>query len=137
MKRFLLIALLALTACKKDNETVSDPNRHYAADGVHVDFDLVKWSTTRSDTRFGTVYVTLKGSTNADQVTVESHGDGLITTNAIPLTQDAKKRFDQTVAIQFTAAADQATTFKTNTLIIATKGSKRLSFRLYSEDLNY
>lgn len=96
------------------------------------------WFTTALNS-FGTVKVVISGSTNADKLTVETYGDGIIGVKDVIL--DSKKNFaNDTTEISFTHFASSGVPnglFQSTTKIRAIKGTDTLVQTVKSGLLSY
>jgi len=103
--------------------------------------DDSKWFTTKSgnsDNGFGNVNLSILGNTNADKVTVETYGDGLI--GDLDLVLDSKKNFkNDTIVVSFTHFSGTLPNeeFERITELKAIKGSDTLIVTLNSGKLKY
>lgn len=94
-----------------------------------------QWLATVKDNGMGEVSLLISGRTNADKITVENHGDGVI------FEQDVKLRPNKTfvnekMGISFTRFATPGK-FQKRTLVRAYKGLDTLTDTLTSGDLEY
>lgn len=147
MKKSILILglMLVLFSCTtSEDETIivetakkSDTTiRNYSSEnGVNLQLTFSNWYTEKTTNGFGIVHLTVSGSTNADKITVLTHGDGLLSGYNLILDSD-QKFTNRDAAISFThAASDEA--FSSTTEIKATRGNKSLIVVLNSGELQY
>jgi len=86
---------------------------------------------------FGNIHLKVNGKTNADNVYIQTYGDGL--TGWFPLEMDSLKSFNQDLEISFTHF-DSSPTGKTttsSTFLMALKGTDTLNVELKSGTLTY
>jgi hypothetical protein len=131
---------LVFASCKKDDNT--DSTKVYNdLKGTSISLTNSKWFTTKSgntDNGFGNVNLSISGTTNADKVTIETYGDGLI--SDLDLVLDSKKNFNKdTIVISFTHFSGALPTdeFERSTKLKAIKGSDTLIVNLNSGKLKY
>ena len=109
------------------------------SDGTFLKITKSTWFTTTTNSNsFGQVNLAITGSTNADRVTVQTSGDGLINEQNILL--DSQKNFKQdTIAISFThfTGTPPTTEFERSTVVKAYKGADTLTITLNSGKLRY
>jgi hypothetical protein len=102
-----------------------------------LSLDYSRWYITTDkigDLTSGYVYLSLKGSTTGDKVTVKTYGYGVI--GEIELDLDQDKRFSQIIVIKSTHKADNIPR-KYNTVLTAYKGKNTTSINLESYELTY
>ena len=143
----LLGFVLALVSCstKEDHELYTDywnPTDSTRvvtnSDGTFLKITKSTWFTTTNSNSFGQVNLAITGSTNADRVTIQTCGDGLINEQNILL--DTQKNFKQdTVAISFThfTGTPPTTLFERSTVVKAYKGADTLTIKQNSGKLRY
>jgi hypothetical protein len=93
------------------------------------------WSAIITEDGVGEVHMNIVGSTDANNVTVKTYGDGVITDYT--LTLDANKNFNEDIIISFTHAPDTNIVFKSATVVTAYKDDGTKEIKLESPDLNY
>jgi hypothetical protein len=87
-------------------------------DSLWVRTDSIVWIYDTSG--FSTASVVVKGTTNASSVGIETHGDGLISTQRLEL--DSSHAFDDTVSIGFSHVSGVYITFNTKIILISANG---------------
>ena len=93
MNTYLFITLLiASLSCSKYNS--QDLQKELV-----LDITKTEWNTTISGDRFGNVYLTIEGNTNAELLTIETYGDGLLGCKEIHL--DENQNFSDKLLILF------------------------------------
>ena len=131
MKTIILFVILtmAFASCDKNDN------------GILLNVSSSQWYTsTQAGTAGGfcNTKLVISGSTNADKVTVETHGDGVISEQSVLL--DSKKNFTKnTVAIAFLHYSDTPPggTFEMSTVVRAIKGLDTLKVTVKSGTLKY
>lgn len=116
----ILLLILNIASCFQD---------------INLTLDITKaeWSAVL-DNGFGEIHLKIAGKTSGDNVTIETHGDGLISEYELELDDDGN--FDEDVIISFTSAPDD-TARKYNTVVKAYKYSAVNKVSLESPELNF
>jgi hypothetical protein len=131
---------LVFASCKKDdNPDSSKVNNDLTKPSISLTY--TKWFTTTfvyPNNSFGCVFLSIAGSTNADKVTIETYGDGVI--GDLDLILDSHKNFkNDSIGISFMHYSGTLPTdeFESSTIIKAIKGSETLVVKLNSGKLKY
>lgn len=142
MKKSILLVGLILLVASCEKESTDDNFKVYSnTKGTLLTVIDIDWYTTKMTEGtggFGTVNLAIAGLTNADSVTVETYGDGVIDEEKLAL--DAKKNFGKdTIPISFTYYSTSAPTevFEKSTKIRAYRATDTLTVTLKSGKLHY
>jgi hypothetical protein len=130
---FSVMALLALTSCKKDDHLDPGTNKHSDAKGTYLN-ESTTWYLTREGSG-GTVHVKFSGKTNADSVKIVTAGDGLA--SEVKITLSSMKTFSEDVPVSFSHGAVQTGTFTSSATLKAYKEGDILIVTLKSGSLSY
>jgi hypothetical protein len=126
MKKIVfLLVIMAFASCSKKEDY--NPATLNITDS--------QWYLTRNNYGGGMVNLKLEGSTNGDKVTVETHGDGVISDENVKL--DSQKNFNIDIVIAFTVHSVPVGEFEVSTKVMAYKGMDTLSVPLNSGKLKY
>ena len=120
---YLGFIVLLMSCAKKDGTS-----------NVLLNLTKTKWVTSKNG-EFRNTIVILSGTTNADKLTVETYGDGVIDQHPIEL--DSKKSFsNDTVGIsfQYLGTSPYDSTITVSTKVRAYKGSDTLFVVLSNKD---
>ena len=117
-----IMLLMALASCSKnDTPTVNIANSTFYL------------KTT--DSGGGEVWLKVDGSTNADRVTIETYGDGLITEYEAKLGSEGN--FNEDIQLSFTMNSVPSEAFVARTEIRAYKADETATITLKSGSLHY
>jgi hypothetical protein len=131
----IVIIALFLNSCKKNTDAINPGSQRYSdANGTYLTTNTVTWYLTTEGSG-GTVHVKLSGVTNADKITITTHGDGL--NSDIPIALTSNGQFTEDIAVSFSAASRSIAPFQESTVLKAYKGSDVLSVTLNSGNLQY
>lgn len=133
--------LFAFTACSKDEDsqdpTIDYPNSkvYTSANGTMLVLHSAEWYLTKTSNGGGNVCLKIAGLTNADKVTIENYGDGVIDNVDVEL--DSKKSFTKDTVICFFATTLPSGEFEKSTTIKVSRGSDVLTVDLKSGKLKF
>lgn len=136
----LMSILFAFTACSKDEDSLNPkdyPNSQvYTSDkGTTLIVTGAEWYLTKTNNGSGDVHLKVAGVTNGDRLTIQTHGDGLISDDNLEL--DSNKSFNKEVIIGFFATSLPAGEFENSTTIKVYRGSDVLTVDLKSGKLKF
>jgi len=117
--------IIVLMSCAKKSETTK----------VFLNLTKENWITSKNG-EFRNTKVILSGTTNADKLTVETYGDGVLDQH--PIVLDSKKSFsNDTVAIsfQYLGTNPYDSTITVSTKVRAYKGSDTLVIDINNKDI--
>ena len=126
-----LSVVLTIASCEKAEDN-SPPNLSVTSSD---------WFTTTTgnltDGFFGNVYLSISGATNADNVTIETYGDGEISEHSLLL--DSNNNFNDTICISFIHFSHTIPTgeMESNTKIKAIKSNDTLVVTLNSSKITF
>lgn len=138
----LMSILFAFTACSKDEDNSQDPTIDYpnsqiytSTNGTKLVLHSAQWYLTKASNGGGNVCLKIVGFTNADKVTIETYGDGVI--DKVDVELDSKKNFTKDVVICFFATTLPSGELEKSTIIKVYRGSDVLTVDLKSGKLKF
>lgn len=118
---YFIFLFLVLASCKKND----DPD---------IMVTRSEWYLERMNNG-GAVHLIIEGSTNADKITILTHGDGLASDKEIAL--DSKNQFSDDVIISFSITAVPTEEFTISTDLKIYKKTEMITLTLKSGKLKY
>jgi hypothetical protein len=119
---YFILFLFVLTSCTKNEDPI-------------LNITSSEWRLERLYITGGLVQLKIAGSTNADKVTINTYGDGLLSERDIEL--DSKKQFNADITISFSVTSVRSEEFVVSTVVKAYKKNEILQVTLTSDKLKY
>ena len=138
---FLMSMLFVITGCSKDEDsqdpTIDYPNSkvYTSTNGTMLVLHSAEWFVTKASNGGGDVHLKISGLTNGDRLTIQTHGDGLISDDNLEM--DTNKNFNKDIIISFFATSLPTGEFETSTTIKVYRGSDVLTVDLKSGKLKF
>jgi hypothetical protein len=138
----LIMILFILQSCFEKDYPMNNSSVTKVTKSEKIEFHVTKtdWYTKTfpaNELTFGYVYFVVQGTTNAERITVQTYGDGLIGDYPIKIVNGI---FNDTVQISFTHAVNSISssfTFYSSTILKACLGSEILEMNFNSGVLQY
>ena len=137
----LMSLLFAFTACSKDEDsqdpTIDYPNSkvYTSTNGTMLVLHSAEWYLTKASNGGGDVHLKISGLTNGDRLTIQIHGDGLISDDNLEM--DTNKSFNKDIIISFFATSLPTGEFEKSTTLKVYRGSDVLTVDLKSGKLKF